>query len=258
MVSISSSSAFRVRITDSKTASTSSPFYQGWKQGVWRAPQVAFHYCYNESPDTAKETCGGHNATQTLGGFNKNLVKNQKIWWYTNKVFPDVNTRDFVYKPGLYNYWGLELETLKIGNASQHITATPADHGPAAIFDHASYGRGTPLSPNAYERLVAQTGGKPVTLENPPNNGNQSFYAVDCDKSDTFPTITYQFKGSSKEWHVTPLHYVEKVNDTCVLNVRTLATGDQFIGNFGETFSKDKYIIFDYKELKVGIADINW
>ncbi|KAI0398135.1 eukaryotic aspartyl protease [Xylariaceae sp. FL0594] len=252
----------------SDNASTSSPFYQGWKQGVWRAPQVAFHYCYNESPDGAtKASCGGANATQTLGGFNKDLVKDQKIWWYPSKVFPDVNTRDFVYKPGLYNYWGLELSALKIGNETQPIASTPGDRGggagPAAIFDHASYGRGTPLSPNAYRKLVAETGAKgPIELNNPPNNGNQSFYAVDCDKRDTFPTISYQFRGGGgggKEWHVTPLHYVEKVNDTCcVLNVRTLADGDQFIGNFGETFSKDKYIIFDYEKLRVGIADLKW
>ncbi|KAI1365300.1 eukaryotic aspartyl protease [Xylaria arbuscula] len=238
--------------------STSSPFFQGWKQGSWSEPLVAFHYCYNGSPD-AQVTCNGHNATQTLGGINRRLIKYDKIWWYTNKVFPDVNNLDFEYSPGIYNYWGVELEALKIGNAGQPVESPPSMDGPAAIFDHASYGRGMPLSPNAYRKLIGLAEAVPIDLEEPPNNGNQSFYSVDCGRIDSLPAISYQFKGSSKEWDVTPHHYVEKVaNGTCVLNVRTLASGDQFIGNFGETFSKDKYIIFDYENLKVGIADLQW
>ncbi|KAI1812326.1 aspartic peptidase domain-containing protein [Poronia punctata] len=246
----------------SDNASTSSPFYQAWKQGIWRSPQISFHYCYNESPDPSKKTCSGANATQTLGGINRSLIKDHKIWWYPNKVFPDVNTRDFVYKPALYNYWGLEVSSIKIGNKTIPIKPTARDSAPAAIFDHASYGRGTPLSPNAYDYLVGRVGGRVLSFENKddaPNNGNQTFYAVDCRQRDTFPTISYRFKGSKKEWPVTPLHYVEEVEGgKCVLNVRTLAKGDEFIGNFGETFSKDKYIVFDYEELKVGIADVAW
>lgn len=220
---------------------------------------MAFHFCYNESPDIQKTTCDGHNATQTLGGINRSLIKNGKIWWYPNKVDLDVNSLDFMYTPGIYNYWGLELETLKIGDEQQPIEPTPSSKKPAAIFDHASYGRGVPLSPNAYQRLISLAAATPISLDNPPNNGNQSFYAIDCKKTNELPLISYQFKESSKQWTVKPLHYVEKVaNGTCVLNVRTLATGNQFIGNFGETFSKDKYIVFNYEKLEVGLAEVAW
>jgi hypothetical protein len=151
------------------------------------------------------------------------------------------------------------LDSLKIGNEKQKIEPTSDKSGKGAIFDHASYGRGTPLTPNAYLRLVTLTNAKPITLLEPPNNGNQSFYSVECAKTDTFPSLSYKFEGQDKEWVVTPKHYVEKVaNGTCVLNVRTLATGDKFIGNFGETFSKDKYVIFDFENLKVGLGEMKW
>ncbi|KAJ9293896.1 hypothetical protein DTO271G3_7272 [Paecilomyces variotii] len=56
-----------------------------------------------------------------------------------------------------------------------------------------------------------------------------------------------------------PRNYVEKIyNSTCVLNVRTVGNDTQFLGNFGEKFAKDKYIIFDWEKLAVGLADIQW
>lgn len=30
------------------------------------------------------------------------------------------------------------------------------------------------------------------------------------------------------------------------------------IGNFGETFAKEKYIILDFQKNRVGIADMKW
>ncbi len=30
------------------------------------------------------------------------------------------------------------------------------------------------------------------------------------------------------------------------------------IGNFGETFAKEKYIVLDFAKNRVGIADIKW
>lgn len=50
---------------------------------------------------------------------NRSLIKHDKVWWYTNKVFLDVNSLDLEYSPGIHNYWGIELEALKIGNESQ-------------------------------------------------------------------------------------------------------------------------------------------
>lgn len=83
-----------------------------------------------------------------------------------------------------------------------------------------------------------------MKIQNPPNNGEQAFYQVDCDR---------------KQWTIELRNYVEKVDDSiCVFNVRTSGTGNQFLGNFGETFAKDKYIIFDWQKLAVGIADIQW
>ncbi|KAI1391903.1 eukaryotic aspartyl protease [Hypoxylon trugodes] len=242
----------------SDNASTSSGFYQAWKQGQWPSPHVAFHYCYADSPDTTKSTCNGHDGIQTLGGINRKLVKNDKIYWYPNKVFLDVNTKDFVYAPALYNYWATDLDSFRIGNETMTVKATAQNPKPAAIFDHASYGRGTALTPNAYNHLIQLAGATPTTLQNPPNNGNQTWHEFDCAKASTLPTIYYKFAGHSKEWPVEAHHYVEKVEDKCVLNVRTLADGDEFIGNFGETFSKDKYIIFDFEKLQLGIAELDW
>lgn len=121
-----------------------------------------------------------------------------------------------------------------------------------------SYGRGAPLSVNAYKELISATAATPITLSLPPNNGNQSFYEVDCTKVATFPPIKYQFGGSKRVWEIVPSNYVDIVDDKCVLNVRTLGDGDMIVGNFGETFAKDKYVVFDFEKNKVGLADLNW
>lgn len=202
--------------------------------------------------------CGGNDAIQSLGGIHNELIRGGTIYWYNIREYPDVNTLDFEYKPGFFNYWATELEQLKIGNEVQSIAPTSQDSGKGAIFDHASYGRGAALTADAYQRLVSLTGGTPVTLAAPPNNGNQSFYSVDCTKTASFPTLSYTFYGSPKEWEITPQNYVENVNGTCVLNIRVLSTGNRFIGNFGETFLMDKYITFDFENLRVGLADIQW
>ena len=235
--------------------STQSPFYQAWTDGGWPEPIVAFHYCYNGSKDTNKSTCGGHDGLQTLGGSKPSLIDGE-ISWYDVELFPEVNTVDFVYEPALYNYWALKLTQLSLGDKVQGLNKST---GAGAIFDHASYGRGAPLSVNAYQELISMSGATPVTLESSLNNGNQSFYRVDCDKTKTLPPIKYRFAGPKKDWEITPSNYVDDVgNNTCVLNVRTLGDGDMIAGNFGETFAKDKYILFNFEKLKVGIADLRW
>ncbi|PHH63853.1 hypothetical protein CDD81_5410 [Ophiocordyceps australis] len=234
-----------------------SPFYQQWKQGVWQRGLAGFVYCHDEWSKHA--VCKGHDGIQTLGGIRGDLVGRGKIWWYHVKVYPDVNQLDFVYKPAVLNYWAIELDGLRIGAETQRLEPTSERSGKGAIFDHASYGRGVALTVNAYARLVALTGGRRVQLANPPNNGAQDFYAVECARLDTFPSLAYRFLGHAREWIVTPQMYVAKTaNGTCVLNVRTLASGDQFIGNFGETFAKEKYIVLDFEKNRLGIADVLW
>ncbi|KAM4066021.1 eukaryotic aspartyl protease [Hirsutella rhossiliensis] len=234
-----------------------SAFYQQWKGGSWKSGLAGFVYCYEEA--RKKTVCNGHDGIQTMGGIRKDLIKGEKIWWYDVKLYPDVNDLAFVYKPAMYNYWGIELDGLKIGSESQRVEPTSNKSGKAAIFDHASYGRGTPLTPNAYARLVKLTDGKPVKPKSPPNNGPQSSYSVDCSRISSFPTLKYKFAGHSREWEVTPKMYVEKMKDgSCLLNVRALASGDRFIGNFGETFAKEKYIVLDFERNRVGVADMQW
>lgn len=252
-------------------ASTSSPFHQLWKAGAFASPIVAFHYCYNGSADATKLTCHGADGLQTLGGYNPSLVKGE-IVWYDNIVFPAVNDIDFVYSPALLNYWALPLTQLSLGDEPQALNESA---GSAAIFDHASYGRGAPLSVNAYDALIRATEGKPISFPafpapGAPNNGNQSFVQVDCAKVDTFPVLKYQFGKHTKVWEIEPRNYVEDITTTtgggnpgqpgktCVLNVRTLGEGDYQVGNFGETFAKDKYVLFDFEKLRIGIADLNW
>ncbi|EON66087.1 hypothetical protein W97_05330 [Coniosporium apollinis CBS 100218] len=236
-------------------ASYQAPFYQGWKNGVWPSPITAGYFCYEGSPDKAKSICGGADAIQTLGGYAKERIDGKALW-YDNIVFPEVNNVDFKFSPAVINYWALDLTSMKIGNESQAINKT---HGAGAIFDNASYGQGAPLSVDAYERLIALSDAKPITLEAPPNNGNQSWYEVDCSKKESLPPLKYQFAGHAKEWEIIPSHYVDDIgNNTCVLNVRTLGFGDMLIGNFGDTFAKDKYIMFDFDKLQVGIADLKW
>ncbi|KAL8818968.1 MAG: hypothetical protein Q9223_002509 [Gallowayella weberi] len=235
-------------------ASIQSPFYQAWLAGAWPEPFVAFHYCYNGSADTSKSTCQGHDGLQTLGGYNDSLVRGA-LSWYDIDFFPEVNVVDFVYEPALYNYWTLNLTKLSLGDKPQALNEST---GAGAIFDHASYGRGAPLSVNAYAELIAATAATPITLDSPPNNGNQSFYRVDCATAATFPPIRYQFQGHERLWEITPSNYVEKLGDLCILNVRTLGDGDFIAGNFGETFAKDKYVVFDFEKNKVGLADLSW
>ena len=226
-----------------------------WSDGVWPEPIIAFHYCYNGSVDIRKSSCGGHDAIQTFGGLHEHLIDGE-ISWYNNLVFPEVNNIDFIYGPPLYNYWALSLTQLSIGDKVQSLNKTV---GAAAIFDHASYGRGAPLSVNAYQELVSLSKAKPLTLGTPLNNGNQSFYEVDCAKTGELPPIKYRFAGSHRDWEIIPKNYVESIgNNTCVLNVRVLGDGDMVAGNFGDTFAKDKYVIFDFLKLRVGLADIKW
>ncbi|KAL8800505.1 MAG: hypothetical protein Q9182_005141 [Xanthomendoza sp. 2 TL-2023] len=197
---------------------------------------------------------GDNDGLQTLGGYNDSLVRGD-LSWYDIEFFPEVNVVDFVYEPALYNYWTLNLTKLSLGDKTQALNEST---GAGAIFDHASYGRGAPLSVNAYAELIAETAATPITLDSPPNNGNQSFYKVDCSTTADFPPIRYQFQGHERLWEITPSNYVEKLGDLCILNVRTLGDGDFIAGNFGETFAKDKYVVFDFEKNKVGLADLSW
>ena len=113
--------------------SLQSPFYQAWVAGTWPQPFVAFHYCYNGSTDIRKTTCGGYDALQTLGGYNHSLVAG-KLFWYDIIFLPEINTVDFVYKPGVYNYWTLNLTGLSIGDKPQALNEA---NGAGAVFDHA-------------------------------------------------------------------------------------------------------------------------
>lgn len=226
-----------------------------WSAGAWPEPLTAFHYCYNGSLDTDKSSCDGHDAIQTLGGIKPELISGD-ISWYDVISFPEVNTVDFVYTPALYNYWALRLTQLSLGDSVLPLNKTT---GAAAIFDHASYGRGAPLSVNGYQQLVSQSKATPITLVSPLNNGNQSFFQVDCAQVESLPPIKYRFTGSQKDWQIVGRNYVDNIgNNTCVLNIRTLGDGDMIAGNFGETFAKDKYVVFDFLKQKVGLADTKW
>lgn len=211
--------------TDTLEEDYQSPFYQQWNKDLWKSPLIGFVYCYDESK---KYVCNGNDGVQSLGGIRNDLIKHNKIWWYKHQTFLDVNELDFVYDPPIYNYWGIELESLKIADEVQPIKRTSKKSGKAAIFDHASYGRGTPLTANAYDRLVDLAHAVPIDLPFPPNNGAQGFYSVNCTEISALPPIKYSFQGHQKEWIVTPENYVEKVDEnTCVLNVRTMATDDE-------------------------------
>jgi hypothetical protein len=233
-----------------------STFYQQVKQGLWKNGLSGWVHCYSEE---LKPVCDGNDGIQSFGGIREDLIKGNKIWWYKTQKFTDVNKFNFIYDPAVYNYWGIELDTLTIGDEQQPVTGTSNSSGKGAIMDHASYGRGLPLSENAYDRLVEITQGTPVELEEPINNGEQAFYAVDCDEVANFPVVTYKFTGHGKAWSVKPEDYVEKTEDgRCILNARTHASGDEFLGNFGDTFLKDKYVVFDFVKNRVGLADIQW
>ncbi|KAF8469061.1 eukaryotic aspartyl protease [Kalaharituber pfeilii] len=234
-------------------SSTTSPFYQAWKAGHFASGLSAFHYCY---PGKRKATCQGHDAIQTLGGYDPARVKGN-IRWYDVIHFPEVNVIDFEYHPAVYNYWTLNLTGLSIGNEKQAINKT---HGAGAVFDHASYGRGAPLSENAYARLIAIAGATPVKLADPwsVNNGNQTFHSIPCWKKYLLPDLKYWFEDDKEPWIIKSRNYVDEVEGKCVLNVRTLGYGDMIIGNFGETFNRDKYTILDFENLRVGISNVAW
>lgn len=230
-----------------------SPFYQAWRQGKWKDPVTAFHYCY---PGKSKKTCQGHDAIQSLGGIETNRIKGD-IHWYKNVISPEVNVVDFEYKPEVFNYWAVTLSKFAVGNEVQAINQTT---GATGVFDHASYGRGAPLSLNAYARLVQVANATPVVLANAwgVNNGNQTFYEIPCTEKTKLPDLKYWFEKDSKPWVIKSSNYVDEVEGKCVLNVRTLGYGDMIIGNLGETFARDKYLIFDFEKLRVGISDVKW
>ena len=112
-----------------------------------------------------------------------------------------------------------------------------------------------------YQRLVELVGAKAVTLSDPPNNGEQGFYQFDCRNSSLLPPLRYEFAGSERAWEIVPENYVEVLangTNKCTFNVRTLGDGAMVMGNFGETFAIDKYVMFDFEKLQVGIADFAW
>ncbi len=232
-----------------------SPFYQAWKSNAWKKPLMAFHHCYEGSPDRRKATCDGADGRQTLGGYDRRRIRG-RISWHDVIRFPLVNVLDFIYDPPQYQYWTIALTGLSIGDEPQAINRTA---GAGAVFDHASYGRGAPLSVKAYAHLVNVTQAKPINTTDPINNGGGPFFEVDCNRTSTFPPIKYRFGGDRKAWEIPPKHYVDRASDgKCVLNVRTLGSGDMVIGNFGETFLKDKYVIMDFEKLRVGLAHLSW
>lgn len=246
------------RHTHTSLASYQSPFYQAWTKGQFQSPIIAFHQCYPGSPDSSNRTCNGNQALQTLGGYNRALVKDHIHWYDIIDKFPLVNSIDFVYTPGVYNYWSASITSFSIGGEEQKLNAT---YGAAAMFDHASYGRGVPMSVDAYGKLVALAKGVKVSLSTvqAPNNGGGDFYTVDCAAAKTLPPLSYTFAGHPKKWSILAKDYVVDVgNGVCTLNVRTLGSNDFVIGNFGETFARDKYILFDFQKRKVGIADLKW
>ncbi|KAH6672341.1 aspartic peptidase domain-containing protein [Halenospora varia] len=244
--------------TKGGNASDESPFYQQWLSKQWPAPYTAFSFCPNP-------TCPpGADAIQTFGGYSSSLAK-KGLSWYPIVAVPEVNDIDFTFSPGVYSYWSIGLQNIFIGNERQSLNVTAQSVGdgvPAAIFDHASKGRGLPLSQNAYQRLVKSVGAQAIPSTSavltpyPPNNGPQSFYSVDCSKISSLPVVSYQFNGSPKLWKVQPADYVLNIQGTCVLNVRTVGSGDYLLGNFGETFLKGKYIVFDFKKGRVGLAEV--
>ena len=200
--------------------------------------------------------CDGYDGLQTLGGYNQNVIRGD-LTWYNVIKFPEVNDVDFPFGPAIINYWATELTQLSLGDEIQALNHTTVSGTSAAIFDYASQGRGAPLSANAYKSLLSKAGATPVALAAPPNNGHQPFFQVDCTKAQSLPPIKYQFAGNHRTWEILAQDYVAQMGDgTCVLNVRTVGEGDFNVGNFGETFLKNKYVVFDFDQLRVGLADL--
>ena len=231
-----------------------SPFHQAWKQGHWKEPITGFHQC---PPGTDKTICQGYDAIQTLGGIDKKRVKG-KIHWYDSIIPLMVNEINFEFDPPIFNYWTVNLTSFSIGDEKQAINKT---YGGSAIFDHASYGRGAPISVNAYNNLIEMTHATPVTLDDPwgVNNGNQSFYEIPCSTDmSSLPDLKYWFEDDARPWVITPSTYIAHAEGKCVFDVRTLGYGDMIMGNFGETFLRDKYLILDFEKLKIGLSDMAW
>ena len=224
-----------------------------WKSGAFPTAYAAFFYCYKNP----KTLCQGFDGIQTLGGYDEGLAGNG-LTWYSIVDVPEVNTVDFPFSPGVYNYWSTRVTQLSLDDEVEPLNTTRTGRA-AAIFDYASRGRGAPLSTDAYYDLVARSNATAITLQNPPNNGMQAFYQVDCSKIYSLPTIKYQFGGNNKTWEIVPENYIEEVSaGVCVLNVRTVGSGDFELGNFGETFLKDKYIVFDFETNRVGLTDVSY
>jgi hypothetical protein len=163
---------------------------------------------------------------------------------------------DFIYDPGFYDYWTVPLSSLSLGDEPQALNKST---GSAAVFDHASYGRGAALSDNAYLNLIKKAGATKIVMASPPNNGEQDFFEFDCARTASLPPIKYQFGKNKRYWEILPRNYVvDYKNGTCVLDIRTLGDEDFIIGNFGETFSKDKYVLMDFEKRRVGISDVKW
>lgn len=188
-----------------------------------------------------------------MGGYDTSITQ-EGLTWYSIVGVPEVNVLDFPFAPSFFNYWALSVTHVSIGNESQALNrSTP----PAGIFDHASRGRGAPLSAISYQRLIALSNATAIMPAASPNNGAQAFYQVDCSKMMNLPLLKYCFGGSNKVWQITPASYVEVMNPgVCVLNIRTIGDGDFVIGNFGETFLKDKYVVFDHEKLRIGLGNI--
>ena len=224
-----------------------------WKSGAYPSPYLSYIGCYK----TPKDACGGSDGVQTFGGYDRNRTKD--LLWYDVVGVPEVNVLDFPLDPPMFNYWAAEVTDVWIGDEAQPLN-TSAGLGTHGVFDHASRGRGAPLAPNSYAKLVNITGGQETPLNSttgPNNSAKQKFYSVDCSKTETFPTLKYRFKGHDKVWEIAPKSYVEEMQPgQCVLNVRAIGTADWLVGNFGETFLIGKYIVMDFEALRVGLAEL--
>ncbi len=244
-------------MTDIHPVTQQSFFYQQYKANAWKSPYSAFVSC-----DHAKCPKGA-DAIQTFGGYSTKLAS-KGLHWYPVVPVPTVNQIDFPTSPGIFNYWAAALSSVSIGGEKQALNNTARDQlkaAPAAIFDHASKGRGLPLSGDAFARLVDISNATLIPknsplLKMPPNNGMQPFYRVDCSTVSKLPTISYVFEGSPKAWNVTSDAYVARSQGKCILDVRVLGEGSWQLGNFGDNFLKGKYIVFDYQKSRIGLAEL--
>ena len=229
-------------------ATFQSAFYQMWKQGAYPTPFLSCVGCYK----TSKDACKGADGLHTFGGYDQELGKD--LIWHDVVGVPEVNVLDFPLDPPMFNYWAADVTGVWIGDDEQPLN-TSAGNGTQGVFDHASRGRGAPLAPNSYQKLVQLTEGKvtPLNSTTGPNNAEkQKFYQVDCAKADGFLTFKYQLKGNDKVWEITPSTYVEEMQPgMCVLNIRAIGTAGWLIGNFGEQFLVGKYIVMDFENLCV-------